>query len=169
MDYIKKYEESSSLRSIRSLNCSNDFVTVGFVCIIDRFINRRPFFFWVWLFLSSALRFRAKREFSASLFFCSYNSAFRRRSISRWAGFSNRCCLHSKISSANQRPRWKHYFENFPELLGLCLHPIVPLPLLDPSIEFQLKNKIRKTKFENWPNRKCFFLDSKILTDYDVN
>ena len=111
MDYIKKYEESSSLRSIRSLNCSNDFVTVGFVCIIDRFINRRPFFFWVWLFLSSALRFRAKREFSASLFFCSYNSAFRRRSISRWAGFSNRCCLHSKISSANQRRRWTLFWK----------------------------------------------------------
>ena len=114
MDYIKKYEESSSLSSIRSLKCSVDIAARGFFgCMfIDLFINLLPFLiFWVWLFLSSALRFRARREFSASLFFCSYNSAFRLRSISRWAActFVASNCSSSIIRSINRVSTEKSY------------------------------------------------------------
>ena len=38
----------------------------------------------------------------------------------------------------NQRPSSEHQFENIPELFALLLHPTVPHPLLDPSIEFPL-------------------------------
>ena len=109
MDYIKKYEESSSLSSIRSLKCSVDIAARGFFgCMfIDLFINLLPFLiFWVWLFLSSALRFRARREFSASLFFCSYNSAFRRQSISRWDKFSNLCRLDGALTQSDWSCDW---------------------------------------------------------------
>ena len=54
MDYIKKYEESSSLSSIRSWNYSVDISARSFVgyMIADLFINLLPFLIFLSLIIS---------------------------------------------------------------------------------------------------------------------